>query len=172
MRWRHPERGDISPGEFIPLAEETRLIVPMTYQILDQACLQARTWQLENAGHRLSVSVNLSGRRMAHPDLIAHVKMTLERTGLPPQSLCLELTETAVCENPEIAVKAMRELCELGIHPAIVLGTAMQRRSDDVGGVGGAYRSFTVASAIAASMAPMSQNRTTTCVSVHPFSRK
>ncbi len=116
VRWKHPERGNISPGEFIPLAEETGLIVPMTYQILDQACRQARAWQLENPGHPLSVSVNLSGRQLAHPDLIPHVKATLARTELPPQSLCLELTETAVCENPDIAVKAMRELREIGIQ--------------------------------------------------------
>ncbi len=116
VRWRHPERGDISPAEFIPLAEETGLIVAMTYQILDQACRQARIWQLEHPSRSLSVSVNLSGRQLAHPDLISQVKMTLERTELPPESLCLELTETAVCANPEVAVKAMSELRALGIQ--------------------------------------------------------
>jgi EAL domain-containing protein (putative c-di-GMP-specific phosphodiesterase class I) len=114
VRWRHPELGDIPPLDFIPIAEETGLIVPLTRQVLREACRQTREWQLEFPGIPLRVSVNLSGKQLGSTELTTAVIKTLDETGLPPDCLCLELTETAVWENQAIAVQAMGDLRSRG----------------------------------------------------------
>ena len=118
LRWRHPERGLILPGEFIHLAEITSLIVPMGPWILRTACAQARVWQL--AGHpNLNVAVNISARQFQHPDLMPQVRKALEETGLPPSCLDLEITESHAMQNAEATILTLRELKGLGVRISI-----------------------------------------------------
>jgi diguanylate cyclase (GGDEF)-like protein len=93
VRWEHPERGVVAPGDFIPLAEETGLIVPLGRSVLTEACVQAAAWNRENP-HRdpLFVGVNLSPRQFADAALIEHVRAALSHSGLPPERLTLEIT--------------------------------------------------------------------------------
>ena len=97
IRWRHPEWGMVSPGRFIPLAEETGLIVPLGEWVLREACRQAAAWARQ--GRPLRVSVNLSARQLGEPGLVPSVRAALEASGLDPRWLDLELTETALIEN-------------------------------------------------------------------------
>jgi diguanylate cyclase (GGDEF)-like protein len=113
VRWQHPERGLISPGEFIPLAEETGLIIPLDEWVLDAACKQAALWY--EAGLHLPVAVNLSGRQFNQPDLSLKIIKTLERVGLEPSLLELELTESAVVQNPIQAIATLKKLKAIGI---------------------------------------------------------
>ncbi|MBC7900135.1 MAG: diguanylate cyclase, partial [Saprospiraceae bacterium] len=97
VRWNHPTRGLISPNEFIPVSEDTGLIVPMTLQILKTACLQLVDWQKRFPSEDpMTVSVNLSGKHFSHPDLVQHIKTVLNETGITPGCLKLEITESAV----------------------------------------------------------------------------
>lgn len=102
VRWQHPTRGMVSPSEFIPVAEETGLIVPIGEWVLREACVRAKNWQLtfpqENP---LSISVNLSGRQFMQPDLSEKIDQILCETGIERQSLKLEITESAIMENTE-----------------------------------------------------------------------
>jgi diguanylate cyclase (GGDEF)-like protein/PAS domain S-box-containing protein len=118
LRWRHPERGLVLPGDFIQLAEVTSLILPMGPWILRTACAQARAWQV--AGHpNLCVAVNLSARQFQQPDLVAQVRRALEETGLPPSSLDLEITESHAMQNAEATILTLRELKSLGVRISI-----------------------------------------------------
>ena len=120
VRWQHPTRGLISPMEFIPLAEETGLIVPLGQWVLEEACRQMREWQGQSFANRtLAVSVNLSGRQLSRGDLCRQVRSILERTGLDPRSLKLEITESVVMENAELAITMLKQLHELGIQLSI-----------------------------------------------------
>ncbi|HEV2764829.1 MAG TPA: EAL domain-containing protein [Pyrinomonadaceae bacterium] len=120
VRWRHPEHGLISPGAFIPVAEETGLIVPLGRWVLLEACRQLRRWQQEHPTRAtLSVSVNLSSKQFTQPDLIAQIRQALEETGLAPSSLKLEITESVVMENIEKAAEMLRELRALGVELSI-----------------------------------------------------
>ncbi|MFN7948970.1 MAG: EAL domain-containing protein [Blastocatellia bacterium] len=120
VRWQHPERGLVPPVQFIPIAEETGLIVQIGEQVMRRACQQMKEWQrLHPAAHRLQVSVNLSSRQFAQPDLIGQVRRVLDDTALDPRSLKLELTESAVMENSEIAVSLLRQIRSLGIELSI-----------------------------------------------------
>jgi EAL domain-containing protein (putative c-di-GMP-specific phosphodiesterase class I) len=103
----------ISPGEFIPLAEETGLIIPLDEWVLDAACKQAALWY--EAGLHLPVAVNLSGRQFNQPDLSLKIIKTLERVGLEPSLLELELTESAVVQNPIQAIATLKKLKAIGI---------------------------------------------------------
>jgi diguanylate cyclase len=114
VRWRHPDRGLISPLDFIPLAEETGLIVPLDEWVLQTACQQARIWR--DAGYGLPVAVNLSGIQFNQPGLSRRVLRILEATGLEPSYLKLELTESAVVRNPETAIATLLELRSLDIE--------------------------------------------------------
>ncbi len=118
LRWNHPERGMVSPGDFIPLAEETGLIVPMGEWILDTACRQNRLWQ-EMSSTALRVAVNISARQFRGEDLVATVSRALERSGLEPQHLELEITESMVMDDVEQAIRTLEELNRLGVHLAI-----------------------------------------------------
>ena len=120
VRWQHPERGMIPPLQFIPIAEETGLIVQIGEQVMRRACQQMKEWQrLYPSAQRLQVSVNLSSRQFAQPDLIGQVRRVLEDTALEPRALKLELTESAVMENSEIAVSLLRQIRRLGIELSI-----------------------------------------------------
>jgi diguanylate cyclase (GGDEF)-like protein/PAS domain S-box-containing protein len=113
VRWEHPDRGLIEPGEFIALAEETGLIVPIGTQVLREACRQARTWTV--AGSRLGIKVNLSGRQFAHPNLAEVVAEILAETGIDPATVYLEITETVLMEDVESTSTALAELKSLGV---------------------------------------------------------
>lgn len=120
VRWRHPERGVVSPVDFIPIAEETGLINSIGRWILHEACLQMRLWQKRypQMGN-LTMSVNLSGKQFRQVDVIEQVKMVLFDTGLEAESLRLELTETVVMEDAEIASKVFKQLRALGVQISI-----------------------------------------------------
>ena len=120
IRWRHPERGLISPLDFIPLAEETGLIVPIGHWVLRQACRQLYDWQqLMSSPWPLIVSVNLSSRQFIQPDLVEQVSQILQETNLNPRYLKLEITESVVMENAEVATTMLQQLKSLGIQLAI-----------------------------------------------------
>lgn len=119
-RWHHPENGLVSPADFIPLAEETCLIIPLGLQILRQACWQAREWQqLFPTEPSLTVSVNLSVKQFQQPDLVEQVGQILRETGLRADSLFLEVTESTVMENAAEAEKLLGGLNDLGVRLAL-----------------------------------------------------
>jgi diguanylate cyclase (GGDEF)-like protein/PAS domain S-box-containing protein len=119
LRWNHPVRGLISPDVFIPLAEETGLIVPIGQWVLEEACRQVRAWQAEFESPRLVMSVNLSGRQFQHAGLVADVDATVQRTGLDPATLKLEITESALMRDVDAAIATSRALKALGVQLAI-----------------------------------------------------
>ena len=118
IRWRHPEHGYISPAKFVPLAEETGLIVPIGQWVLETACAQSKRWQSQNLGMHY-ISVNISSVQFNQPDLIDSIKNTLASTGLTPEQLELEVTETALMQDAESAIAILLELKALGIRIAI-----------------------------------------------------
>lgn len=120
VRWNHPRRGLVSPADFIPVAEETGLIVPIGEWVLNEACAQVRQWQVDSPSHRaLSLSVNLSARQVAQPDLLNRIKEALETSKLNPHCLKLEITESVVMENAEAAVLMFKQLRSLGVQLSI-----------------------------------------------------
>ncbi|MFP3714634.1 putative bifunctional diguanylate cyclase/phosphodiesterase [Puerhibacterium sp. TATVAM-FAB25] len=114
VRWRHPQLGPVSPGEFIPLAEENGLIVPIGAWVLRTACAEAATWDPP-----LRVAVNVSAVQLAHTDLVETVRQALEESGLPPERLELEVTETAVFTDRERARRALEDLRAMGVGLAL-----------------------------------------------------
>ena len=117
LRWQHPTKGLIHPAEFIEVAEDTGLIVPLGSWVLSEACRQLRLWQDQFPSHRdLTISVNLSGRQFAQRDLVAEVRNTLERSGLRGGNLGLEITESVIMQNAEHAVSMMFQLRELDVE--------------------------------------------------------
>ncbi|MGE8190952.1 phosphodiesterase DibA [Pseudomonas sp. NPDC086278] len=118
VRWEHPQRGLVSPAEFIPIAERTGLIAEIDAWVMQQACRQMCQWQAE--GVSLSfVAVNISSRLFARRELYQQVAQALHDTGLEPAFLELEVTESAVMEDPEVALEQMHRLRELGVKLAI-----------------------------------------------------
>jgi diguanylate cyclase (GGDEF)-like protein/PAS domain S-box-containing protein len=118
VRWEHPQRGLVPPSEFIPLAEETGLVVPLGRAVLEEACRQAARWWGTGADG-LTVSVNLSVKQFTQPDLVEQVDAVLRDSGLPPRLLKLEVTESMVMENTDSAIALLRRLKALGVHIAI-----------------------------------------------------
>ena len=118
VRWRQPGKQLIAPAQFIPLAEETGLIVPIGEWVLRTACLQNKAWQ-DQGLPRLRVAVNLSPRQFAHDSLLQDVARVLNETGLDPAWLELEITESMVIRDPEHAVTLLRGLKAMGIHLSI-----------------------------------------------------
>jgi diguanylate cyclase (GGDEF)-like protein len=112
VRWNHPEKGLVSPDEFIPVAEQTGLIVPIGRFVLREACRQMKKWNDERpAGRReLNVSVNLSNRQLLHPDLLRDVQEALRDTGLAPTMLKLEITESVMMEQADQAIALLNQL--------------------------------------------------------------
>jgi diguanylate cyclase (GGDEF)-like protein len=112
VRWRHPTRGMLPPASFVPLAEETDLIIEIGRTVLDEACVQARVWNT-------AVSVNLSGRQLEQADLVEVVAGALARSGLPPEQLWLEITETVLMHDTEATIERLRALKALGVRLAV-----------------------------------------------------
>ncbi|MBW4573871.1 MAG: EAL domain-containing protein [Aphanothece sp. CMT-3BRIN-NPC111] len=120
VRWEHPTQGLILPAEFIPMAEDTGLIIPIGWSVLRQACYQMRTWQMQLPAYSsLIVSVNLSAKQFMQPDLVKNVNRILEETSLDASSLKLEITESVAMKNAEVATAMLRELRKLGMGLSI-----------------------------------------------------
>ena len=116
LRWQHPERGLLAPGEFIPFAERSGLIVPIGEWVLAESCGQLARWRATGAcGPELSANVNVSACQLSGSDLPATVERVLEQTGIEAGALCLELTETAFVEDLEKSIAALDALRELGV---------------------------------------------------------
>jgi EAL domain-containing protein (putative c-di-GMP-specific phosphodiesterase class I) len=120
VRWKHPERGLISPIDFIPVAEETGLIVQIGDFVLREACQQMQHWHtLFPSDPPMFISVNLSGKQFTQPDLTSEVAAILTETGLNPRSLKLEITESVVMDNIETATEMLKQLRSLGVKLSI-----------------------------------------------------
>jgi Amt family ammonium transporter len=114
VRWRHRDRGIVQPASFIPIAEQTGLIVPLGRWVLWEACRQASVWR--DRGRSVPVSVNLSGKQLLRPELVEEVADALAATGLDPRLLRIEITESAVVENAEDALRLFARLHELQVQ--------------------------------------------------------
>jgi diguanylate cyclase (GGDEF)-like protein len=120
VRWEHPERGLLAPDEFISLAEETGLIVPIGTWVLRESCRLTQLWQAERLGDQpLVVRVNVSARQLAQDDLPQIVTDALEDAGMDPSRLCLEVTESVLIEDPESSIKTLAALRRLGVKIAV-----------------------------------------------------
>jgi diguanylate cyclase (GGDEF)-like protein/PAS domain S-box-containing protein len=117
LRWEHPERGQISPVEFIPVAEETGLVVPIGMWVFEQACQQLIRWRAVNPD--MTVAVNLSVRQMADPEITRKIESVMVQTGVKPQSVCLELTETIFVDDVDRTGATLKALNELGVQLAM-----------------------------------------------------
>ncbi|MBX9257521.1 amino acid permease [Desmonostoc muscorum CCALA 125] len=117
IRWHHPQRGIVSPHDFIPLAEETGMIVNIGQWVLYQACHQMHTWHQQfPSSLNLTISVNFSGKQITQPDIFKQVKQTLQQTGLEPCSLKLEITESLLMDNFELATTVLSQLNALNVE--------------------------------------------------------
>jgi diguanylate cyclase (GGDEF)-like protein len=120
MRWNHPQRGLIPPNEFIPVAEETNYIVPLTLWILQKSCAQLVEWQKRSPLNKhLMMSVNLSGKHFSQPDIVEQIRRIIGETGVNPACLKLEITESAIMENAESTIEMLKSLRSLGVHLSI-----------------------------------------------------
>jgi diguanylate cyclase (GGDEF)-like protein/PAS domain S-box-containing protein len=120
LRWQHPQRGLMDPGSFIPLAEETGLILPIGRWVMQQACRQARAWQrYAQDGQLFRMCVNLSVRQFDQANLIAQVRDAVRNAGIEPGGLELEITESAVIQNAEATISMLSELKAMGVRIAI-----------------------------------------------------
>jgi diguanylate cyclase (GGDEF)-like protein len=120
IRWNHPRRGLVPPVEFIPVSEQTGLIVPITLWMLRHTCRQMVEWQSQSSENDfLILSVNLSGKHFAYSNLVDQVREIIEETGINPACLKLEITESAVMENAETVILMLKELKELGVQLSI-----------------------------------------------------
>lgn len=118
VRWIHPELGMISPGQFIPIAEENGLIIPIGEWVLRTSCKQMVQWHNE-LGTNITISVNLSARQFLQQDIVEKVRSILEETGLHASHLELEITESLGMKNPELTLRTLKELKDMGIHISI-----------------------------------------------------
>ena len=117
MRWQHPERGLVPPGDFIPIAEESGLILQIGAWTLREACEQACRWRAEFGDRApLPVSVNVSARQLAQPELPEIVEAVLRETGMSAGDLAIEVTESALIEDSSVAAASLRELKVLGVR--------------------------------------------------------
>jgi len=117
IRWQHPIRGVISPDNFIPVLEDSGLIVEVGRWVLDQACAQAAAWHRQ--GYRATMSVNVSMRQLETDTLVDHVKAALEKSGFAPSSLIIEVTESTLMRDANATVSRLRKLKEIGVMIAI-----------------------------------------------------
>ena len=118
LRWRHPVRGIVAPDEFIPLAEESGLIVPIGRWVLREACRQARSW-VGAGGRSIGMSVNVSAYQLGREDFADDVRQALEESGLDPAALMIEITETTVMRDIGASCDHLREIKELGVSIAV-----------------------------------------------------
>jgi diguanylate cyclase (GGDEF)-like protein len=120
IRWNHPERGMVSPAEFIPLSEDTGLVIPMTFWVIREVCKQLNNWQKQSPFRKLlTISVNISGKHFAEPDLVSQIRQILDETAINPLGLKLEITESSVMANAESAIEMLKELKALGLQLSI-----------------------------------------------------
>lgn len=120
IRWKHPEKGLVPPSEFIPVSEDTNLIIPITLWMLRHSCEQLVEWQsLTPLNKNLFLSVNLSGKHFTQTDLVSQVRKIVVETGIEPSCLKLEITESAVMENAETVILMLKELKEIGVQLSI-----------------------------------------------------
>jgi diguanylate cyclase (GGDEF)-like protein/PAS domain S-box-containing protein len=117
LRWNHPERGMVGPDVFIPLAEEMGLIVEMGRWVLNEGC--RRAVEIQKVAPQLTMAVNLSVKQLQHGDIVADVRAALERSGLDPERLTLEITESVMMTDTELAVRRLHELKALGVRVAM-----------------------------------------------------
>lgn len=118
-RWTHPEYGMVSPAEFIPIAEDSRLIGELGRQVLRSACLQLAAWTAASPGRPLSMTVNVSPRQLGDPDFIPEVRAIVQETGVNLSALCLELTESALTKSESEVIRTLNQLHQMGIYVAI-----------------------------------------------------
>jgi diguanylate cyclase (GGDEF)-like protein len=118
VRWRHPTRGLVNPVEFIPLAEETALIIPLGQWVLREACRQNKAWQHEGL-RPLRIAVNISGVQLRHDGFVDQVALALRETGLAPGYLEIEITESVVMQNASSTVAMLDRLSQMGVHLAV-----------------------------------------------------
>ena len=116
IRWLHPERGIISPAEFIPLAENTGLIIPMGSWVLESACAQLKYWQQDQKTQNLVLAVNVSAKQFSQSDFVKQVLATIERYAIKPDRLKLEITESMLLQNIESIIACMKTLKEVGVQ--------------------------------------------------------
>jgi diguanylate cyclase (GGDEF)-like protein len=117
VRWEHPQRGLVHPADFIHVAEETGLIIPMGRWVLLEACRQIKEWQAAHSRRiPLTIGVNLSVRQFSQPDIVDQVARALEISGIPPASLRLEITEAAIIDRGRYAISILSQLRELGVQ--------------------------------------------------------
>jgi EAL domain-containing protein (putative c-di-GMP-specific phosphodiesterase class I) len=119
VRWNRPGHGIVLPASFVPIAEETGLIVPIGWWVLGEAVTRAATWPTLPGGQDIEVAVNLSARQLADAELIDVVSDALEHTGLAPERLCFEVTESALVHDVAHAVASLNRLKGLGVRIAI-----------------------------------------------------
>jgi EAL domain-containing protein (putative c-di-GMP-specific phosphodiesterase class I) len=120
VRWNHPEHGVIPPARFIPVAEESGLVIDLGRWVMVEACCQVRQWRERVAGGEgLRVAVNISGKHLQHADLVADVARALKVSGLEPGNLVIELTESTVMQNTEANLARLQELKALGVRLTI-----------------------------------------------------
>ncbi len=115
IRWRHPERGLLSPAQFIPLAEELGLILPISQWVLETACAQLKAWEKEVLTRDLVLSVNVSAKEFHQVDFAEQIKALLQRYDINPARLKLELTESMLLDSTEDAITLMHTLKEIGV---------------------------------------------------------
>jgi predicted signal transduction protein with EAL and GGDEF domain len=116
IRWIHPEHGLVSPTQFIPLAEETKLILPIGQWVLETACAQLKTWQLDTLTRNLTLAVNVSSQQFRQADFVAQIQAAVQRHAINPKLLKLELTESMLEENIEDTIETMNTLNDIGIR--------------------------------------------------------
>jgi diguanylate cyclase (GGDEF)-like protein len=117
LRWRHPTRGVIPPDAFIPIAEESGLIVPIGRWVLDQACAQAAAWH--ESGYALGISINVSARQLERTEFVEEVRAALHESGLDASTVTLEITETVLMRKPDATAQLLGELKQLGVRIAV-----------------------------------------------------
>ena len=117
LRWHHPERGLVSPGVFVPIAERFGLIGSLGQWVTDEACRQMRAWQ--DLGLILRVAINLSVHQLRQSDLVDRIQDSLRRHSVPPEHLTFEITESAAMEDPQSSLRVFERLAQLGVQLAI-----------------------------------------------------
>ena len=116
VRWLHPQRGLVPPDDFIPLAEDTGLILPIGRWVLETACAQIKTWESDTLTSGLQIAVNVSARQFRQPDFVAQVRSVLASSGANPAGLKLELTESMMLEDMKDTIAKMRAIKQFGVH--------------------------------------------------------
>jgi len=120
LRWNHPTRGSIPPGKFIPIAEDTGLIVPIGYWVLEEACRQMKSWTDSWPDYgAFTMNINLSGRQLQRPDIVERVRQTIESTGVKASSIKLEITESVMMKDMDINVERLHGLKAIGVKLAM-----------------------------------------------------